>query len=266
VIRPLLEAASPRVVVEVGAARGDTTAALLEFAESCGATLHSIDPSPNPAFEPEALSREHGGRFMFHRGLSLEVLPQLGAVDAAIIDGDHNWYTVFHELQALAQCAQQAGRPFPLTFLHDVEWPYGRRDGYYNPATIPAEHLQPHRKAGIVRGQSELADRRGVNRGLNNAVEEGTPRNGVLTAVEDFLEERGSALDFHRLPGFHGLGIIVSADQAQRNERLRACLAEFDSPAWLKDHCRRIEQARLALGQRLAARRSAGTGQPAARR
>jgi hypothetical protein len=246
VIRPLLEAVSPRVIVEVGALEAGTTVKLLDFAaprDEC--VVHSIDPAPGEAFDLEGLEKRYGDRLVFHPTLSLEALPRIDGIDAVLIDGDHNWYTVYNELTVLSKRAEEAGRPFPLTMVHDVDWPYGRRDGYYNPETIPAQHRQPHHKAGIVYGQDELADGRGMNQGVDNAIAEGTPRNGVLTAIEDFLAERGSAIELNLVVGFHGLGILVSSDQARRNERLRACLDEFESPAWLKEQCRRVEQSRL---------------------
>ena len=38
-------------------------------------------------------------------------------------------------------------RPLPLLVLHDVGWPYGRRDLYYDPDDIPASTASPWRKA-----------------------------------------------------------------------------------------------------------------------
>ena len=69
-----------------------------------------------------------------------------------------------------------------------MDWPYGRRDLYYQPDTIPAEFRHPFAEKGIVRGQSRLAEVGGLNsRNYQNALEEGGPKNGVLTAIEDFL-------------------------------------------------------------------------------
>ena len=59
--------------------------------------------------------------------MSLDELPRLEKMDAVIIDGDHNWYSVYNELKLLARQVEKGG-PFPLSFVHDVGWPYGRRD------------------------------------------------------------------------------------------------------------------------------------------
>ena len=69
--------------------------------------------------------------------------------DAVLIDGDHNWHTVYNELKIVDEF-----QVWPITLLHDIDWPYGRRDVYYDPSTVPAEYRQPHVKAGLVRGKS----------------------------------------------------------------------------------------------------------------
>ena len=117
VVEPVLSAAGAKRVVEIGALRGDTTVRLLDLLGP-ESELHVIDPLPT--FDPEEHSRRFPGRYVFHRDISHNVLPQLPAVDAALIDGDHNWYTVYHELRFLREAAEAAGRPLPLLVLHDV--------------------------------------------------------------------------------------------------------------------------------------------------
>src|SRR5438045_3170156 len=124
-IAPVLRASGAESVVEIGALHGDTTRLLLELLGPNG-ELHVIDPDPQ--FETDELAASTGARCVVHSDLSLNVLPTLPAVDVALIDGDHNWYTVFHELGALAATARAAARSLPVLLLHDVGWPYGRRD------------------------------------------------------------------------------------------------------------------------------------------
>ena len=101
-IAPVLEAIRAKRVVEIGALRGETTSRMLDRLGP-DAVLHVIDPVPE--FDPREHEREFRGRYIFHEALSLEVLPNLEAMDAALIDGDHNWYTVYHELKLLAASA-----------------------------------------------------------------------------------------------------------------------------------------------------------------
>jgi hypothetical protein len=51
---------------------------------------------------------------VFHRDLSVNVLGDLPPRDVALIDGDHNWYTVFMELNMLTDVARRAEAPTPV--------------------------------------------------------------------------------------------------------------------------------------------------------
>jgi len=140
-----------------------------------------------------------------------------GVYDCILIDGDHNWYTVFNELNLIRQRALL--RPGGVIFFHDVGWPYGRRDLYYQPDTIPAQYRLPFKRKGVLRGQSALAETGGGNSHLCNAIREGGPRNGVLTAVEDFLAQHPSEYQFCRIRVQHGLGILQSRSSDPAEDR-----------------------------------------------
>ena len=84
------------------------------------------------------------------------MLPTLPAVDVALIDGDHNWFTVYHELRILSETARHAGAPLPVLIMHDVCWPYGRRDLYYVPERVPEEFRQPYAMKGIRPGTKRV--------------------------------------------------------------------------------------------------------------
>ena len=94
--------------------------------------------------------------------------------------------------------------------FHDVGWPHGRRDAYWDYERIPAEHrqaLETHPR--ILPGHPGLVDD-----GLllyASAVHEGGPRNGVLTAIEDFLDDRPE-LRLAIVPAFFGFGVAWHPD------------------------------------------------------
>jgi cephalosporin hydroxylase/GT2 family glycosyltransferase len=229
VIAPLIEAARPRRIVEVGALRGEHTALMLERLGP-GVELHVIDPLPE--FDPGEHEARFAGRYIFHRDLSVNVLGNLPPMDVALIDGDHNWYTVRTELQKLADVSRAAGAPLPVALLHDVSWPYGRRDLYYDPATIPAEHRHRWRRAGIQFGQSDLVEGSGgLNAELANAEHEGGPRNGVMTAVEDFMAEYDRSLRLVVLPVYFGLAILAEEALLAERPPLAAMLDRLEGPA-----------------------------------
>ena len=230
VIRPIVEAIDGRRILEIGAEHGLSTKALLNFVRSVDGHLHCIDPSPE--FDESSLLKDNPDHLSFYKDLSLNVIPQLPEVDVALVDGDHNWYTVFNELRLIEQQHGSDPERMPLVFLHDIGWPYARRDLYYNPATIPEQFRQPYAQRGIGRRKAELLDSGGLNCTLNNALVEGGPRNGVLTGIEDFLQ--ASELDylFINLPLYFGLGIMVVAERVATNptlkremDDLQACMA-----------------------------------------
>jgi len=141
------------------------------------------------------------------KGLSLEVLPKLTEqFDCILIDGDHNWYTVFNELRLIEE--RNLLRNGGAIFLHDVSWPYGRRDMYYDLKNVPAEFTQPNAKKGIIRGESKLSDTEGINNIVYNALVEGGPRNGVLTAVEDFMNLHSCKYQYLSSDREVGLGML----------------------------------------------------------
>jgi cephalosporin hydroxylase/glycosyltransferase involved in cell wall biosynthesis len=225
-IAPVLEAIDAKRIVEIGALRGETTVLMLERLGP-DAELHVIDPVPE--FDPTEHERAFPGRYIFHRALSHDVLSGLPSMDAALIDGDHNWYTVYHELRLLSDTARQAGDPLPVMILHDVLWPYGRRDLYYAPEQIPEEFRQPYAQQGMRMGKKELLPRGGLNPTMYNARTEGGPRNGVMTALDDFVEEYDRPLRRVVLPIYFGLAIVVEAARLVREPRLAEHLDWLES-------------------------------------
>ena len=192
--------------------RGDTTVRMLDRLAP-DTELHVIDPVPE--FDPQDHMSRFPGRYVFHRDISHNVLPELAPVDVALVDGDHNWYTVYHELKMLADTARSAGRPLPVLIMHDVLWPYGRRDLYYTPENIPEQYRHAYAQRGMRPGRSELLPEGGggVSPTLNNALVEGGPRNGVMTALEDFMAESDENLRLVVLPIYFGLAIVVSEER-----------------------------------------------------
>ncbi len=225
-MQPVIRATRARRVVEVGALRGETTVQMLDGLGS-EVELHVIDPLP--LFDPAEHEQRFPGRYFFHRDISHNVLPGLPPVDVALIDGDHNWYTVFHELEMLSRTAREAGEALPVLILHDVCWPYGRRDLYYEPSRIPPEFRQPYRRAGLDPNLKKLWDVGGMNATLNNAEMPGGSRNGVMTALDDFVEGYDRPLRRLVLPFYFGLAIVAEESRLAANPELAAVLDHLAS-------------------------------------
>jgi cephalosporin hydroxylase len=241
-IAPVLAAARARRVVEIGALRGDTTELMLDFLGP-DAELDVIDPAPE--FDPSEHEAKFPGRYRFHRDISHNVLPNLGPVDAALIDGDHNWYTVYTELKMLSDASQNADAPLPVLILHDVLWPYGRRDLYYSPDRIPAEHRQPYSQQGIRPGVPEVVSKGGLNPTMWNANVEGGAHNGVMTALDDFIAEYDKPLHRIVVPIYFGLAIVVEEARLARQPELASALRRLEEEDGQRELLEVAEDVRL---------------------
>jgi hypothetical protein len=201
---PCLDVAGARSVVEVGAYAGDLTQVLVQWAAEGDARVWAIDPFPQDSLVQ--LEREYEELELI-RETSLNALPQIPRPDVVIIDGDHNFYTVSEELRLIEEGASGV---MPLTLVHDVCWPHGRRDDYYTPELIPDDQRQPIATSpGLFPGVP--GTRPGGLPYSRAAAQEGGARNGVLTAVEDFVAERVE-LRLAIVPVFFGLGVVWHAD------------------------------------------------------
>jgi hypothetical protein len=231
---PCLDAVAPTAVVEVGAYRGTLTAALLAWAQGSGAVIIAIDPEPRQ--ELLALAGERP-ELSLVRVTSHEALAHLAPADAVILDGDHNYFTLSGELRLIAERSPDGA--LPLLLFHDVCWPHARRDTYYAPDRIPEEHRQP-----IARDAAIAPGRPGTTwAGLHYpyaAAREGGPRNGVLTAIEDFVSER-DGLRLAIVPAFFGFGVLWRED-APYAQQLADLLDPYDRNPILE----RLEANRVA--------------------
>ena len=231
----VLDVAGGTSVTEVGALDGDLTRLLLLWAGRSGGQVIAIDPSPHP--DLEMLAREHT-ELRLVRETSHVALARAPLSDTIILDGDHNYYTVSKELQIIAERAAAQQRRMPLLLLHDVGWPHGRRDDYYAPEEIPAEHRQPIvPEGGLYPG--DPGTRPGAVPYHHPAAREGGPRNGVLTAVEDFLAG-GEQLCLAIVPTFFGMGLIWDRTLPEAGA-LTELLADWDR----NPHLERLERNRV---------------------
>jgi SAM-dependent methyltransferase len=212
IILGCLERAGARTIVEIGSEYGEFTEELTEHARRVGGRLITIDPAPQPAALEFAERHKEAAHFTFLKKTSLEAIEALGEVDVYIVDGDHNYYTVRKELEAIALHQERHGRP-SLIFEHDVGWPWARRDLYYAPERIPEAYRQPHsHQGGVSFDHAELVPGGfGDANSFAIAVREGGKQNGVRTAIEDFLVEHPE-FRFEFVPGFFGLGIVYSRE------------------------------------------------------
>lgn len=241
-IMPCLKEVEAREITEIGSEFGGMSKLLAERAGAVGGKLTCIDPAPAEGFALWASETSHVEHIPQP---SLEALANARPADAWFVDGDHNYYTVFHELIAIDALQRAAQRPL-LAFLHDVSWPCARRDFYYAPERIPPGWRHPHSfEHGVRLDEDEALHGRGL-RGVGSfavALQNGGARNGVLTAVEDFLRQADSEerpLFYVHVPAVLGLGIIFDAEASWST-----ALAEFLLPYHANPLIARLEENRL---------------------
>ncbi len=228
------EAVDAKVVAEVGAFHGKSTEALLEWVAPRGGRVIAIDPAPEPALR--ALAAERADLELVER-TSIDALEEVDA-DVVVLDGDHNYYTLSAELRLIDGRAGAA--EMPLLVLHDIGWPLARRDGYYVPDRIPPEHRQPLAHDTFLVPEEPGTVAAGMPFACV-AAREGGPRNGILTAVEDFLAER-EGLAFANVPAFFGVGFIWPRD-APWAATVEAILAPWDgNPVLARLEANRVRQ------------------------
>lgn len=195
-----------RSFCEIGASNGETTDELLKLPLSSYTII-------DPCFDEDLPAKYRADpRVAVFRMNSLDALtpPELlrsaAPFDCMLIDGDHNWYTVFNELSLIHEHGLL--RPGSFIFLHDVNPPWARRDLYYQPKTIPAEFRHPYASRVPENGKHPQERVRENGLGIEIALDEGGSRNGVLTAIEDFLAKHPGSYRFFRIETQFGLGVI----------------------------------------------------------
>ncbi|HEX2047724.1 MAG TPA: class I SAM-dependent methyltransferase [Acidimicrobiales bacterium] len=234
-----MEAADARVVVEVGSEDGTFSRELAAWAGGRKGRVFCVDPHPAPGLVTLA---ERSPEIELVQQLSVDALASIEPCDAYLIDGDHNHYTVSRELELIETRQSSAGKDV-LVVLHDMGWPAGRRDMYYDPGAIPAEAIHPHTfDKGVRPGVEGVAP--GGFRGEGEfawARHEGGPANGVRTAVEDFVATRPH-LALGVVPSVFGLGVLYEASSPYA-DRLAAILSTYADNPMLE----RLERNRITL-------------------
>jgi hypothetical protein len=241
-IKPIVETVAPDRMMEVGAEFGWNTERLLNYCRETGTHIDVVDPAPHRALH-DVLAR-FDKEYTYHPLKSLDAIPRLRPAQLVLLDGDHNWFTVYNELVLIYLHAAKAGQEPPVVLFHDIAWPYARRDMYYDPESLNVADRHPYAYRGILHDQSDLTDA-GLNGHLANALHEGGSRNGVLTGVEDFQASSDVRTSLHLLPFFNGLGILVP--EARMTPALRAVIDGFFSSESLLETCKVLEKDGMSV-------------------
>jgi hypothetical protein len=98
VIKPYIIGSGYRSLCEIGAQNGSTTDELLTIPSL---VIDIIDLRLDGDLCGKYRDNE---RIQLHRAISLDVLRKVsGQFDCILIDGDHNWYSVYNELKTITE-------------------------------------------------------------------------------------------------------------------------------------------------------------------
>jgi len=234
----LFELVDAETILEVGAYAGDLTVVLADWLAPRGGKVIAIDPKPQSALTKLAADND---AVELDERLSLDALGNLPDAEVVVIDGDHNYFTVNAELRALGP--KLAGDSPPLVLLHDVCWPHGRRDAYYDSSRIPPEGLPHPVRVGYLRPDDPGVADEGLGFADHELSErEGGPRNGILTALEDFVAEEDGGLRYAVVPAFFGLGVLWNTKARWADDVARAVEPLDRNPVLVRLERNRVEQ------------------------
>lgn len=216
IFRPLVECLKPESVVSIGRASDDVARGLLSVCENRQAKLHLVIMGELGVT---------GSGLVVHRGLALNALPKIERMDLVLMDGDPNWYSVFNALKLI----EKKGQGFPCVLVANVGWPYGRRDCYLDPEVIPEVFRHPHKQQGVMPGENDLAEAGGMFADRHHAIYQNELKNGVLTAVEDFISESGLKLEWVTVPWPRGLGLLYPQELGRSNPGFAALVKDLSA-------------------------------------
>lgn len=224
-------------VVEIGVESGQVSSVYTDLGAKA---VYCIEPAPSDALR--ATLAENPALHLVER-MSPEVLADLPVADLYVIDGDHNYAVVHPELSWIVKNAPDA-----MVAMHDVLWPWGRRDLYYEPSSLSDDQRHEYSDDGPTVWLDDLTPAGFVGLGAFTAAKRsGGEANGVLTAVEDVLAQaENDDWIFEVVPAVFGMGLVMP----RRGEGVAKILADL-RPYTASKLLATMEKNRIALYTRV---------------
>ncbi len=222
---PLLEKIKPKRIVEIGAELGGNTAILKKFCIENEVELHSVDT----VIQLESANCSHP-LIHRHQTRSVDFLASSKGAEVYFIDADHNYQSVLAELE-LIERAHDSEAPL-LVIMHDTGWPCAFRDSYYDPPKAESYKNTLHVDKGPVPWRSDLVEN-GFGACFVGWVDrECGAKNGVKTAIEDFVALRKGWKRAYSTP-FYGVCFLwyepsFSAEQKQYMNEMISILKQVE--------------------------------------
>ena len=179
-MRPLLEEIKAKNIVEAGIDLGINTINILEYCIDNNAHLTAMDPLPK--FDIDEYKSKYGDRFEIYTELISDKLIRLKDYDAIFINGYRNHDTTYNELKIIEKSFKT--KKFPIILL----------------IVPPNNEL-----VTTIEQNSLLGNQLEIN---NRVVNDQMSINGILKAVDDFIDESNLELSFEYINTINGLGIL----------------------------------------------------------
>jgi hypothetical protein len=187
-------------VVEVGVETGQVSGIYTELGAD---RVFCVDPFPSEELRASLAAND---KLELVQKFSPAALGELPVADLYVIDGDHNYATVRGEVDWIL-----ANAPDAVIVFHDLMWPCGRRDFYYQPTGLAEGDVHPDTDEGPTVWHDGVTPAGFIGAGsFTVAREAGGERNGVLTAVEDALAAgEDPSWELEIIPAIFGVGVLV---------------------------------------------------------
>lgn len=156
---------------------------ILNYVKINSGNVIVIDPRPQISIDD--IIMDNSVNFTLYNENSLKKLDDFQDYDAIFIDGNPNWYTVYNELNIVEKNCKK----FPLIFVCNSSFPHERRDTYYYFDCIPFNYQHVHSKNLVIfQDIHDKSKRITIKDDDYHAIYQNSQKNGVLTAIEDYIK------------------------------------------------------------------------------
>lgn len=210
VIQRFLDRYNVEKVLLIGLSNEKIINEVISYCITNNSLLYAIDPNIDikniieNKFNINDIQEYLEKQVIYFEGCSLDILPTLNSFDAIFINDDPNWYTLHSELNLI----KKNNINFPLVFVCNNKYPHKRRDSYSNPKNIPKKFRNDFCDELCIKYiENNDVKHTKIKDKFYHAIYENTPKNGILTAIEDFLKENNN-LNILEINPLEGISLI----------------------------------------------------------
>ncbi|ASA55899.1 class I SAM-dependent methyltransferase [Vibrio gazogenes] len=204
-INDLVNTIRPKSICEIGVDTGFTTFILNDICKNFDGRLHAVDPVLDENNLPVK-----SDLITYHIEKSETYLEREIYNRVYFIDAEHTYDALYNELNTIHKINSKC-RKNSIIFVHDMSWPHSYRDVIYNPDDYKHKD-RPRDKGYLFPTSSDFCDYGMPMFYADVAAYEGGKNNGLLKAVQDFIEEN-EEYEFCKIPSQYGFGIIWNKNE-----------------------------------------------------